>query len=261
MVTTRNKLAIGQRFGYWTVISFDRSVPRGNYNFRHYWTCRCDCGTVRSVSEDNLVSGKSLSCGCRPSYKGLKDLTGRTFSRLTVVSRGPDYISPSGKRQVQWLCECSCGTRLYVTARNLVAGNSTSCGCYHAEVVKNRTGSKNPSFVHGKSKDSGYRRRPKWWSQAVKRRDDVCIACQDLPQHGHAHHLESWARDEHLREEVSNGVYLCDSCHYEFHHEYGKVTTKAQFIEWLAMAFPESYTMLIERVGYNVQTTRDLFEL
>lgn len=49
----------GRRFGRWTVI---QSAPRLH---RHpYWLCQCDCGTVRSVDEYQLVTGGSRSCGC-----------------------------------------------------------------------------------------------------------------------------------------------------------------------------------------------------
>ena len=39
----------------------------------------------------------------------IKDLTGQTFGRLTVMERGPDYITPKGKKRVRWICKCSCG--------------------------------------------------------------------------------------------------------------------------------------------------------
>lgn len=49
----------GQRFGLWTVLSY--AEKRGNYL---YWNCRCDCGTERVVSGNNLKSGQSTNCGC-----------------------------------------------------------------------------------------------------------------------------------------------------------------------------------------------------
>lgn len=53
----------GKRFGRWVVI--DRAE-----NYRHKkgycaaWNCVCDCGTERVVLGNNLLRGKSLSCGC-----------------------------------------------------------------------------------------------------------------------------------------------------------------------------------------------------
>jgi hypothetical protein len=51
---------IGQRFGLYLVIGPRETRPDGNV----YYTCRCDCGTVKSVSHGSLRSGRSASCGC-----------------------------------------------------------------------------------------------------------------------------------------------------------------------------------------------------
>lgn len=31
---------------------------------RRLWLCRCRCGEIRTVREDNLKNGNTLSCGC-----------------------------------------------------------------------------------------------------------------------------------------------------------------------------------------------------
>lgn len=50
---------INGRFGRLTVI--DRA-PNGASN-RVYWNCACDCGTVKPIRSNNLLSGTN-SCGC-----------------------------------------------------------------------------------------------------------------------------------------------------------------------------------------------------
>ena len=63
-----------------------------------------------------------------------KDLTGQTFGRLTVTGRGPDYVNQDGFKQIQWLCDCSCGTKgAIVLGTNLKRGKTVSCGCYRRE--------------------------------------------------------------------------------------------------------------------------------
>ena len=59
-------------------------------------------------------------------------------SRLTVIKKVESYISPSGKRKAQWLCECSCEehNKVVVTAGNLRYGIVLSCGCYNREKNK-----------------------------------------------------------------------------------------------------------------------------
>ena len=65
------------------------------------------------------------------------DLTGMHFGRLTVISRGPDHISPSAK-QVQWYCKCSCGNPelILVNSSRLRTGHTRSCGCFALEIRK-----------------------------------------------------------------------------------------------------------------------------
>lgn len=45
----------GQRFGRLVVTGY---AEKGHYN------CICDCGNIRKVLRQNLVSGKQVSCGC-----------------------------------------------------------------------------------------------------------------------------------------------------------------------------------------------------
>jgi hypothetical protein len=52
------------------------------------------------------------------------DLTGRVFSRLTVL--GP---APKRGRKRCWSCRCVCGSVTVVRTSNLTSGNSKSCGC------------------------------------------------------------------------------------------------------------------------------------
>lgn len=62
------------------------------------------------------------------------DLTGKSFGRLTVISRAEN--SPSN--QTRWLCRCECGTELPVIASSLRDGLTTSCGCRRAELNRAR---------------------------------------------------------------------------------------------------------------------------
>lgn len=63
------------------------------------------------------------------------DLSGREFGRWKVVSRAPDYVSPSGVRAERWYCVCSCekSEPRAVWRRYLENGASRSCGCLKDE--------------------------------------------------------------------------------------------------------------------------------
>lgn len=104
------------------------------------YECLCDCGTTKIVTASNLKKGTTRSCGClsreSASKRGLKNLVGQQFGRLTVIERVEDYISPSGNRGVKYRCFCECGNIIDVVGRSLTMGNTNSCGCLHSEVVR-----------------------------------------------------------------------------------------------------------------------------
>lgn len=50
----------GQRFGYLYVV--DRYIADSLKGA--YWNVRCDCGTTKTIRSGQLLSGKTVSCGC-----------------------------------------------------------------------------------------------------------------------------------------------------------------------------------------------------
>ena len=61
----------------------------------------------------------------------LIDETGNTYGRLKVIEyydkkHGTEHTPRPG---AYWLCECSCGKKLLVSARSMRTGNTRSCGC------------------------------------------------------------------------------------------------------------------------------------
>ena len=76
-----------------------------------------------------------------------KDLTGQRFGRLTVVERAEDYVSPKGRRNVQWVCKCDCeeNGRIIVSGCSLTRGLTKSCGCLQKETSA-ENGRKNKKY-------------------------------------------------------------------------------------------------------------------
>lgn len=60
------------------------------------------------------------------------DLTGMKFHRLTVIERAEN----DKRGRACWLCRCECGNLCVVCGKNLLNGNTKSCGCYQREKVK-----------------------------------------------------------------------------------------------------------------------------
>ena len=67
------------------------------------------------------------------------DLTGRTFGRLTAVTRA----ERSPTQGTMWLFKCACGTEKVLSSVNVVHGTTKSCGCLNRESASKR------SKVHG----------------------------------------------------------------------------------------------------------------
>ena len=118
----------GQTFGYWKV--------QDNYiyeNSQEKWLCECRCGTVRYVNEQNLLTGKSTSCGCLSAALArdrIHDLSGKTFGFLKVKERADE----NQHGRVSWVCECRrCGNTCVVTGHELQQGKTRSCGCLKKE--------------------------------------------------------------------------------------------------------------------------------
>lgn len=75
----------GERFGQLTAIRYDH---RGSY--RSYWLCKCKCGKECIVSRQNLVSGKTQSCGHLRSDS--VRMTRGHFARVTLSEKDKQWI-------------------------------------------------------------------------------------------------------------------------------------------------------------------------
>jgi hypothetical protein len=59
------------------------------------------------------------------------DHSGKRFGRLLVLKEGPR----SNSNRVTWVCVCTCGKIKTISALNLTAGDSLSCGCLRKETT------------------------------------------------------------------------------------------------------------------------------
>lgn len=65
-----------------------------------------------------------------------KNLANQKFGNLTAINR-----SGSKNRKALWKCLCNCGKYTILSSRDLISGNTKSCGC-----GKSRFGKRNPYF-------------------------------------------------------------------------------------------------------------------
>jgi hypothetical protein len=65
------------------------------------------------------------------------NLRGQKFGRLTVIQQAPcDRFGGA-----RWECRCDCGATKIANSARLRNGDTTSCGCYHREVITRHGGS------------------------------------------------------------------------------------------------------------------------
>lgn len=123
----------GLTFGKLTVVSLEKELSK--IKKQAYWKCRCECGNYTIVIASELKRGGIQSCGCshkEAAIKKINDLTGLKFGRWTVLSLESE--SKNIKGRAHWLCRCECGKEKIVSGRNLLSGDSSSCGCLRKEM-------------------------------------------------------------------------------------------------------------------------------
>jgi hypothetical protein len=137
----------GEQFGLLTVLQRDHvDLVMGSY-----WQCQCECGQLKVVRQNSLISGLTKSCGClnHSTDKRRKSITGNIYGRLLVMKYVRTVRVGSNKSfDAVWLCKCDCGQEREVRGRSLRDGSTVSCGCYNREI----------STTHGLSQTPEYRR-------------------------------------------------------------------------------------------------------
>lgn len=124
---------IGQRFGMLKVLTPDEEFNSTHPNKPKRVICHCDCGIEKSIIATELTrpNKSQKSCGCQAYQRALhfgqttaKDLTGETFGELKVIEK----IGTNKYNYSLWKCQCSCGKEVIVASRELLSGDTKSCG-------------------------------------------------------------------------------------------------------------------------------------
>lgn len=93
-------------------------------------------------------------------------MIGKRFSRLTVIAH-----APRRGRSIMWLVRCDCGAERVVYKSNVTRGMTTSCGCYHRELMTK----------HGHTKS---RKTPEYSSWNNIKGRILCENHRDYPSYG-----------------------------------------------------------------------------
>lgn len=122
-----------------------------------------------------------------------KDLSGCVFGKLRVLN-----LVPSDSRGTSWLCECDCGNTTVVSRRNLVSGNTKSCGCLIKEA--NKVTSKKRTRKQNSEKSEEYKKLYMIWGGMKNR-------CYNENAKGYEHY-------------GGNGITVCSEWLHDFHTFY-----------------------------------------
>ena len=84
--------------------------------------------------------------------KEKENLIGTVFNRLTVIGKADDYISKTGAKYRQWVCECNCQehNKIIVREDSLKSGRTKSCGCFKREQISKAKKKYNKYDLSGK---------------------------------------------------------------------------------------------------------------
>lgn len=70
----------GNRYGHWLFLKKDDLHSSSKHQ---KWICQCDCGTIKPVFKESLLSGRSTSCGCIKYHNyGVNQTHGLSKSRI-----------------------------------------------------------------------------------------------------------------------------------------------------------------------------------
>lgn len=108
-------IKVGQRYGKLEVVKQD-----GVSGKEKAWIVKCDCGNEERVASYYLKKEKRACKKC----SRIKDISNKRFGNLTAIKP----IGTAKNRSAVWLCKCDCGNQCEYTQKNLVSGNSKSCG-------------------------------------------------------------------------------------------------------------------------------------
>lgn len=88
-----DKSYIGKTYGGYTIIKYHSFNEETN---KHYFLCKCMCGTEKIVDAYNLINEKSTNCGCARSVNNLKICN--ILKELNIPFEKEYYFNNNGLR-------------------------------------------------------------------------------------------------------------------------------------------------------------------
>ena len=198
-----------RKFGRLTAIKIVGQSKWGHY----IWFCECDCGNSVEVISRSLNSGETKSCGCLR-----KETARHSIKKLHLVQKGK-------------------GNPFYGKHHTPETKDKIRNSNYHTNEFGENNPAWNPNLTDEERRTKrNYTEYRKWRTLVYEKDNYTCQVCHRKGGTLNAHHLESYASNPDFRTTIENGVTLCEDCHRDFHHQYGKGdNTKEQFLEYVKL--------------------------
>lgn len=114
---------IGQQINQWTILDVAPPQTNSRGDVIAMLRCQCSCGTIKDVNANNLVRGRSKSCGKCKTHK----YVGMQLGNLTIV----DYAGAIEMGQNEYVGSykaiCSCGKERIVTTSEITKRRVYAC--------------------------------------------------------------------------------------------------------------------------------------
>lgn len=196
---------------------------------------RCSCGNTAKISLAAFKRGQRCKkCGTEKMAKAQRHSL--EYVKSKFEEKGCTLLSTTYKNAQQKLDYiCHCGHKASMSFGNFNAGYDCS-NCKRLMSLGENNHNYNPNLTDEERQELGrYEEGYKAFRRKVYKRDGFkCVICH-RGKSGTlvAHHLESYAQNKALRTDVDNAVTLCETCHKDFHSNYGYGNnTKEQFEEF-----------------------------
>ena len=148
----------------------------------------------------------------------IKNITWKRFWRRTVLN----IVENNSRHSSQWLCLCDCWTKKVVLWWRLNAWKSTSCWCYHKDIMTKHWLCKNIIYdTYIKIRRRCYNEKDRWfksyWWRWIKcEREDVKHFIDDMLPSFLEHYEIHWKRNTTIERIDVNWNYSKDIDHIQW---------------------------------------------
>ena len=210
------------------------TLARANIKMKHK-----KCGHEYETTPDSFLNSGSRCHKCagnQPKNTDIfkKEVFERSQNEYKVVG---EYVNKNTLVEME---HTECGHIFDMRPDDFLNGGQGCPPCG----IKRRSGKNHYKYNPNLTEEERQRRdmfngEIKKWRNVIYKRDNyTCAKCGAYGRRLNAHHINSWNEHEDKRFDLENGITLCESCHKNFHSEYGYGNNNEhQFNKFIATLF------------------------